>query len=201
MAGWSDSSTADAQANRRKSPEAKRPVGMRQINPSGKISLNPSGKSPLRFCLSHPMRGADRDRHERAVGCGGRGLRLDERRVKRTVKRVVLTPRCWRQVRGETKLLSGRRWQKCRAHRGERGIIRKPLRRESRMPPLDLYARVRILTALLHTRPRVQRASGLPCALLFLEGVNRRKPRTHRAARMRGMFVDTTSVVITRESG
>jgi hypothetical protein len=28
-------------------------------------------------------------------------------------------------------------------HRGEHGISRKPLRRESRMPPLDLYARVR----------------------------------------------------------
>ena len=24
---------------------------------------------------SHPARGADRDRHERGVGCGGRGLR------------------------------------------------------------------------------------------------------------------------------
>jgi len=30
--------------------------------------------------------------------------------------------------------------------------------------PLNLYARVRILDAHLHTRPRVQRAPGLPCA-------------------------------------
>ena len=39
-------------------------------------------------------------------------------------------------------------------HRGERGIIRKPLRRESRMPPLNLYARVRIFTRAFCTRDR-----------------------------------------------
>ena len=38
----------------------------------------------------------------------------------------------------------------------------------------------------LHTRPRVQRASGFPCALLFFsEGGHRRKARAHRAARSR----------------
>src|SRR5437879_6555116 len=36
---------------------------------------------------------------------------------------------------------------------------------------LYLYARVRVLCAQLHTRPRVQRAPGLPCAL-FLKGAN-----------------------------
>ena len=35
------------------------------------------------------------------------------------------------------------------------------------MLPLNLYARVRVFCALLHTRPRVQRAPGLPCALCF----------------------------------
>jgi len=39
---------------------------------SKNIPLNLSGKSALRLRVSHPMRGADRDRHERAVGCGGR---------------------------------------------------------------------------------------------------------------------------------
>jgi hypothetical protein len=34
--------------------------------------------------------------------------------------------------------------------------------------PLNLYARVRFLDAILRTRPRVQRAPGLPCALFFL---------------------------------
>src|SRR6266702_5332200 len=35
------------------------------------------------------------------------------------------------------------------------------------MLPLNLYARVRISLCSLHTRPRVQRAPGLPCALDF----------------------------------
>ena len=38
------------------------------------------------------------------------------------------------------------------------------------MLPLNLYARVRISLCKLHTRPRVQRAPGLPCALYFQEG-------------------------------
>src|SRR5437773_6537851 len=35
--------------------------------------------------------------------------------------------------------------------------------------PLDLYARVRTFLCTLHTRPRVQRAPGLPCALIGRE--------------------------------
>ena len=35
--------------------------------------------------------------------------------------------------------------------------------------PLDLYARVRTSLSTLHTRPRVQRAPGLPCALIGRE--------------------------------
>jgi hypothetical protein len=35
------------------------------------------------------------------------------------------------------------------------------------MPPLDLYARVHHLRAHSHTRPRVQQAPGIPCALLL----------------------------------
>jgi hypothetical protein len=35
---------------------------------------------------------------------------------------------------------------------------------------LYLYARVRVPCAQLHTRPRVQRAPGLPCALFTSEG-------------------------------
>ena len=38
------------------------------------------------------------------------------------------------------------------------------------MLPLNLYARVRVLLRTLHTRPRVQRAPGLPCALCYRGG-------------------------------
>ena len=38
------------------------------------------------------------------------------------------------------------------------------------LPPLNLYARVRISLCNLHTRPRVQRAPGFPCALFSERG-------------------------------
>ena len=38
--------------------------------------------------------------------------------------------------------------------------------------PLNLYARVRFRLRTLHTRPRVQRTPGLPCALCFFRGAN-----------------------------
>src|SRR6266436_8547578 len=41
------------------------------------------------------------------------------------------------------------------------------------------------LCATLHTRPRVQRAPGLPCALFSSGGSAIRKPRAHSAARTR----------------
>ena len=55
------------------------------------------------------------------------------------------------------------------------------------MLPLNLYARVRISLCKLHTRPRVQRAPGLPCTLCLEEGGNsiqtsgalRREKRIH----------------------
>jgi hypothetical protein len=48
------------------------------------------------------------------------------------------------------------------------------------MPPLSLYARARIHSP-LRTRPRVQRAPGIPCALRFSRA-NPIKTRAHRAA-------------------
>jgi hypothetical protein len=50
--------------------------------------------------------------------------------------------------------------------------------------PLNLYARVRLFMCNWHTRPRVQRAPGLPC-VLSLGGQGSCKPRAKHAARMR----------------
>jgi len=47
---------------------------------------------------------------------------------------------------------------------------------------LYLYARVRFFAHSLHTRPRVQQAPGVPCALSSL-GETSCTPRAHRAAR------------------
>src|SRR5882672_3311595 len=87
------------------------------------------------------MRGADR---ESSRTCGEmrwtRKLRLTS--VTRADGEVVWS---WRPTLALSllKQFGRRRWQKSSAHRGEREISRKPLRRESRMPPLNLYARVR----------------------------------------------------------
>ena len=53
-------------------------------------------------------------------------------------------------------------------HRGERGVSRKPLRREGRDASAEPVCSCAFFCACLHTRPRVQRAPGFPCALLFL---------------------------------
>jgi hypothetical protein len=51
-------------------------------------------------------------------------------KVPLTSSRVVLTPRCWRQV---SRIYPRRDGGKKAGHRGERAISRKPLRREGRM--------------------------------------------------------------------
>jgi len=53
------------------------------------------------------------------------------------------------------------------------------------VPPLNLYARVRILLHHLHARPRVQRVPGFPCAphfrgTRFRPTLGRVAPRGHR---------------------
>src|SRR6202043_3544062 len=68
-------------------------------------------------------------------------------------------------------------------HRGEHGISRKPLRRESRIASAEPVCSCAFFCAFLHTRPRVQRAPGFPCALLFRG--RRRNARAHRPARTR----------------
>ncbi len=84
------------------------------------ISVFVPPKSLLELSPSHPTKGAYHDRHERGVGCGGRGgvLRamglqggfsgirerfpctLTRDAFRGRQNRVVLTPRRWRQVRG-----------------------------------------------------------------------------------------------------
>src|SRR5258708_2914035 len=60
---------------------------------------------------------------------------------------------------------------------------------------LYLYARVRLLCAFLHARPRVQQAPGVPCALFRAK--DSCMPRAFRAARTQ-MYVGFT--VITSEA-
>src|ERR1700674_4069868 len=56
-------------------------------------------------------------------------------------------------------------------HRGEHGISRNPLRRESRSASAGPVCSCAFFCAFLHARSRVQRAPGFPCALLFFQRV------------------------------
>src|ERR1700738_3096075 len=109
------------------------------------------------------MRGALRTSRTRGEMRWTRRLRKDERKVLAEGEVVW----CWRPDAGVKLCGKSRMAMVARkpGHQGEREVSRKPSRREGRMPPLNLYARVRISLCSLHTRPRVQRAPGLPCAL------------------------------------
>jgi hypothetical protein len=103
---------------------------------------------------SRPDQRGARDRHERGAGSDGRGSAFDERRGSVRQRRVVLTPRCWRL-----------RWQQYKAHRGERVISRKAIAQgmsDCLRCPVCSCAH---FLPNLRMRPRVQRASGIPCAL------------------------------------
>jgi hypothetical protein len=156
-------------------------------------------------------RGAYRDRHEREAGCGGREASARKvaagrgkpvsgsRRAGRTTPMRTAKPcgpdtRSWCQAAGgefdptgsmrhqagsdggKTNSSPGRARHKPSSHcAGNAGVFR-----------LYLYARVRISMHTLHTRPRVQRAPGIPCTFRFRkEGTSSCKPRAQCVARMR----------------
>ena len=129
---------------------------------------------------SRSFQGAARDRHGRGTGCGGRHAALRRQRVRRTVKSCgsdTLKPvSSWRrQTAGDggnrarlTGEITGQAVNHCAGNAGRSG---KPA------------VTTRMLST-LHTRLRVHRAPGIPCALC-LEGDIDSKPRTHCAARSR----------------
>ena len=67
------------------------------------ISLSPTGKSRAHQLPSCSAKRGVGHRHERGTGSGGRGCAFDERRGCVRRRRVVLTPRCWRQVGGKSR--------------------------------------------------------------------------------------------------
>jgi hypothetical protein len=84
-------------------------------------------------------------------------------------RRVVLTSRCWRQCTWRQQL-SGRHGGKRAVLRGDHVISRKAIAQG-----MSDVLRCPVCSCAhffypLHMRPRVQRASGIPCALCFREG-------------------------------
>jgi hypothetical protein len=106
-------------------------------------------------------------------------------------RRVVLTSRCWRQCTWR-QLLSGRYGGKRAVLRGEPVISRKAIAQG-----MSDVLRCPVCSCAhffypLHMRPRVQRASGIPCALCFREGERFLSQLGRRASRE----CETVSTVI-----
>src|SRR6476620_2449390 len=97
-----------------------------------KFRLTPD---PNHFYIPHcpvPQRGVAQ-RHQRGAGCGGRGSAFDEWRCSVRPSRVVLTPRCWRQV------CDKKRRRRCQTSLVTGEITKyavKPLRGECRVVPV-----------------------------------------------------------------
>jgi hypothetical protein len=82
---------------------------------------------------SHPTRGAARERHERAVGCGGRGARNRRMRARRMAKSCGPdAPMAGVKLLRSSRFLGVTVTNKLWSRRGEHGISCKPSRRESR---------------------------------------------------------------------
>jgi len=185
--------------------------GLRQNNPTGKISLNASGKSALSVRPSHPAGGAYRDRHETRDGMRWTRQRRRARRsqgeqnswaVDRTQddgagcvrqNRVVPTPVAGVKLSVAKSIRPGRSAAKPAAtvtrrirRRGERGISRKTIAQG--MPDCLRWTCMLVCVfwcTTLRTRPRVQRASGIPCSLFLSRGQRNANLGHNRAARRR----------------
>ena len=116
----------------------------------------------------------------------------DERCCSVRQNRVVLTPRRWRQVRGVASAQPGldktyplMTVAKEPGHRGERDISRKTIAcgNAGRFRCTRCYS-CAFCHYKGHTRPRVQRAPGIPHALFWAR--DKCTARAHRAARLRG---------------
>ena len=94
----------------------------------------------------------------------------DERHICVRQSRVVLAPRRWRQVREMLRITLTMVARKP-GHQGEPGISRKAIAQG--MPDCLRFTCMLVCVSLMckrHARPRVQRAPGIPCALLVGEG-------------------------------
>jgi len=187
------------------------PEGLRQINPTGRISLSFSSKSLFNFRHPVPEQGALAivtgrwdgmrwtRRHRARDGIAGRD-KLRERSQG--------APTSGAEAYGEVvwfRCLSGRHQVFRKARRPNRAIVPVSGRRRRQESPIlreerdisrkaiaqGMSDRLRcpvcscaIFLSPLHTGPRVQRASGIPCSLVVSRD-NERRPRACGAARTR----------------
>jgi hypothetical protein len=117
------------------------------------------------------------------VGCGGRRCAFDERRGVRTAKSCG--PDAPTLASSRVERSAWRWWQESPVTRESAKETVKLSCRESRIASAEPVCSCAHLLVHLHTRPRVQRAPGFPCALLIQGGQGSCKPRAIGAARTR----------------
>jgi hypothetical protein len=112
-----------------------------------------------------------------------RWLRLTSAARRGRRRRVVLAPRCWRQVlRRDPRSDGGKK----AGHRGGHDISRKPLRREGRSVSAEPVCSCALsFVHFAHETAGAARTRSSLRPLCLLRGPKQGKPRTHRAARMR----------------
>jgi hypothetical protein len=146
-------------------PTGSRP-DLRSSGQSKNISLFQKYKSAYGGAVPHSSGGAYASSRTLGAGCDGRSSAADECCCFGRRNRVVLTPRRWRQVL--LRRFSGATVAIKPGTPGRSRISRNTI--VQGMP--DCSANPRFLTRVLstlHTRPRVRKTPGIPCALL-LEG-------------------------------
>src|SRR5438105_15936907 len=145
-----------------------------------RLTLTPNQRFSLRR-LALSERGASRSSRTLGAGCGGRFGDARRAALMRTAKP------CGPDAPTLASSFAGS--DSCEAmvarkpgHQGERGISRKPLRREGRIVSANLW-RLRSCAFFLHARLWVRRAPGFPCALHFLRVILNDNSGAIRAAR------------------
>ena len=123
--------------------------------------------SSLASPVSPDERGGSRSSRTRGGMQWTRKLAQDEREPMRTAK--PCGPDAPTLASSPREISRGRRWQESPVTE-EHEISRKPLRRESRIASAGPVCSCAFSCFHLHTRPRVQRASGFPCALFLFRG-------------------------------
>jgi len=118
-----------------------------------------------------PTRGAFRHRHGRwARDAVDAIVSRGERHQSGRRSRVVLMPRRRHQVGDDASHRAGDGDKKARSPGRSRSSPLKPLRRECRLNPSGPVVATLVCFLFSHARLRVQRASGIPCALFSPEG-------------------------------
>jgi hypothetical protein len=119
-------------------------------------------------------RGAFRDRHlTLARDAVDARCAADESACRGRRSRGVLISRRWYQVGG---MIRRRWWQESPITRETTKETVTPSCRECRSEPGEPVVTTLVCFFVLHTRPRVHRAPGIPCALCLFEGRSFAKP-------------------------